>query len=120
MGVIKIHNMVFFGYHGTTAAEKELAKRYSVDLEIEYDTAKVADSDKLDKNVVDYELVYNEIAEFFSKKRFHLTETVAERLADLLFDKHPMANNLAVKVRKNHPPFPGIIEWVEVEVERKR
>ncbi len=80
----------------------------------------MAARDKLDDNVVDYELVYTEIAEFFGKKRFQLTETVAERLADLLFDKHPMAKNLTVKVRKNHPPFPGIIEWVEVEVERKR
>ncbi len=120
MGTIKMHNMNFFGYHGLTPAEKELAKRYSVDVEIEYDTATPAQKDKLDATVVDYEKVYWEIDEFFRKNRFHLTETVAERLADLLFASHKMANRLVVKVRKNHPPFPGFLEWVEVEVERKR
>jgi len=115
-----MHNMDFFGYHGITAAEKELAKRYSVDVEVEYDTNKVAQKDKLDKDVVNYELVYGEINEFFLNNKFHLTETVAERLADLLFQLHPMAQRLIVKVRKNHPPFPGLIEWVEVETVRER
>ena len=120
MGIIRLHNMDFFGYHGISEAEKELAKRYSVDVEIEYDTARVAANDRLDDNVVNYELVYREIHDFFQNNKFHLTETVAERLADLIFEKHPMAKRLTVRVRKNHPPFPGFIEWVEVETTRKR
>ncbi|MCD6596003.1 dihydroneopterin aldolase [bacterium] len=120
MGIIKMHNMDFFGYHGITAAEKQLAKRYSVDVEMEYNTERVAKFDKLDENVVNYELVYREISNFFLNNKFQLTETVAERLADLLFDNHKMANKLTIKVRKNHPPFPGFMEWVEVEVVRER
>ncbi len=120
MGIIRMHNMSFFGYHGLTAAEKELAKRYSVDVEIEYDTKRAAEHDKLDDTVVNYETVYWEIEEFFRDNRFHLTETVAERLADALFDSQKMAKRLLVRVRKNHPPFPGFMEWVEVEVRRER
>jgi len=120
MGIIRMHNMDFFGYHGITAAEKQLAKRYSVDVEIEYDTAQVAKLDKLDENVVNYESLYMEIGDFFLKNKFHLTETVAERLATLLFDKYKMAKKLVVRVRKNHPPFPGFMEWVEVEVVKER
>ncbi len=120
MGIIRMHNMSFFGYHGLTPAEKELAKRYSVDVEIEYDTATPAKRDKLDETVVNYETLYWTVEKFFQKNRFHLTETVAERLADLLFERFPMAQRLVVKVRKNHPPFPGFMEWVEVETERRR
>ena len=120
MGIIRMRNMSFFGYHGLTSAEKELAKRYSVDVEIEYDTASAAKHDKLDDSVVNYETIYWEIEKFFRKNRFHLTETVAERLADALFENQPMAKKLVVRVRKNHPPFPGFLESVEVEVERNR
>jgi len=120
LGIIRLHNMDFFGYHGVSEAEKELAKRYSVDVEIEYDTHRAAQDDKLNENVVNYEQVYREIYKFFQQNKFHLTETVAERLADLLFEQHPMARRLTVRVRKNHPPFPGFIEWVEVETTRVR
>ena len=120
MGTIKMRNMNFFGYHGLTSAEKEMAKRYSVDVDIDYDTTAAAAHDKLDDSVVDYEKIYWEIEKFFKGNRFHLTETVAERLADLLFSGQPMAKKLVVRVRKNHPPFPGFMEWVEVEVERNR
>ena len=119
MGIIRMHNMLFFGYHGTSKAEKELAKRYSVDVEIEYDTSKAAATDKL-SDAINYETIYWLIARFFDENRFHLTETVAERLADLIMKETPMARHLVVKVRKNHPPFPGFLEWVEVECERKR
>ena len=120
MGVIRMHNMNFFGYHGLTPAEKELAKRYSVDVEIDYDTETPAKHDKLDNTVVDYEKLYWLIEQFFLNNKFHLTETVAERLADKLFETQTMAKKLLVRVRKNHPPFPGFMEWVEVEVKRER
>lgn len=120
MGTIKMRNMSFFGYHGLTSAEKEMAKRYSVDVDIEYDTATAAANDRLNNSVVNYETIYWTIEKFFHDNRFHLTETVAERLADLLFANQPMAKKLVVRVRKNHPPFPGFMEWVEVETERNR
>ena len=120
MGIIRLHNMSFFGYHGLSPAEKELAKRYSVDVEVDYDTHTPAKRDKLDDKVVDYEKVYWQLEKFFLENRFHLTETVAERIADTLFENIPMAKKLTVRVRKNHPPFPGFLEWVEVEVVRTR
>ncbi len=119
MGIIRMHNMNFFGYHGISSAEKEMAKRYSVDVEIDYDTQKAATSDKL-SYAVNYETVYWEILKFFQNNQFHLTETVAERIADILFERITIAKRLVVKVRKNHPPFPGFMEWVEVESERIR
>ncbi len=112
--------MEFFGYHGTSAAEKQLAKRYSVDVEFEYDITEIARADRLDDKVVDYERVYYDIADFFATTKLQLTETIAERLANLLFTRYLMTNTLRVKVRKHHPPFPGNIEWVEVETVRQK
>ena len=39
MDVIRLENMVFYGYHGVTAAEKETGRRYEVDCELETDLA---------------------------------------------------------------------------------
>lgn len=110
--------MTFFGYHGISQAEKELAKRYSIDVEMVYDTKSVAESDKLELTI-DYEKLYSDVEKFVVQNKFHLTETLAERLANLIWEKYNV-EQLLVRVRKNNPLFPGHLDYVEVEVERRR
>ncbi len=116
MGIIRIHNMSFYGYHGVTKAEKEVGKRFTVDIEMVADTRHAADTDNL-RDAVNYEEVYRVVGDFIAKNTFHLTETVAEGIADLL-DGAFAQSGLRVKVRKNNPPFPGQLDYVEVEVTR--
>lgn len=110
--------MSFYGYHGVTPAEKEVGKRFTVDIEMAVDTRTAADTDSLE-NAVDYEAVYRAVEEFVSKNTFHLTETVAEGVAELI-EKRFNQSGVRVRVRKNNPPFPGHLDFVEVEVTRGR
>ncbi|HHS50115.1 MAG TPA: dihydroneopterin aldolase [candidate division Zixibacteria bacterium] len=116
MGIIRIHNMAFYGYHGVTPAEKEIGKRFTVDVELSVDTHKAAETDNLDYTV-DYEEVFRVVSDFITKNTFHLTETVAEGIADEL-EKAFRQDGVKVRVRKNNPPFPGHLDYIEVEVTR--
>jgi dihydroneopterin aldolase len=108
--------MSFYGYHGVSAAEKEVGKRFTVDVELNIDTAKAAKSDNL-ADTVNYEKVYETVGECVTGNSFHLTETIAERIAERLFTEFA-PRGVRVKVRKNNPPFPGALEYIEIETSR--
>jgi len=116
MGIIRIHNMSFYGYHGVSDAEKEVGKRFAVDLEMVFDTLTAARSDHL-ADTINYEVVYKLVGDYITENTFHLTETVSEGIADLLFEKFNL-EGLRVKVRKNTPPFPGHLDYIEIETTR--
>ena len=81
MDVIRLKNMVFYGYHGVTAAEKETGRRFEVDCELEADLAPPGESDSL-KDTVDYEAVYQKIRGIVEGKAFSLVESLAVSLAN--------------------------------------
>ena len=111
-------NMAFYGYHGTSAAEKETGRRFEVDCEITTDIKKAAVTDSLEKTI-DYTRVYIIIEDILRNNRFNLIETLAERLADAVFESFDI-KALKIRVRKKIPPVPGNIDCLEVETERKR
>ena len=46
-----LKNMVFYGYHGAFAAEKELGQRFEVDVELHLDFKSAAAADDLELSV---------------------------------------------------------------------
>jgi len=118
MGIIRIHNMSFYGYHGVSKAEKEVGKRFTVDVEMVIDTTRAASSDNLN-DTINYEEVYRVVGEHVTKNTFHLTETLAEGIADLVYEAFTPIG-LKVRVRKNTPPFPGHLDYIEIETSRGR
>ena len=108
--------MSFYGYHGVSQAEKEVGKRFTVDVEMLVDTAAAAASDNLE-DTINYEEVYRVVGEHITGNTFHLTETLAEGIADLVFDVFS-PEGLLVRVRKNTPPFPGHLDFIEIETIR--
>jgi len=108
--------MSFYGYHGVSPAEKEIGKRFTVDVDMVFDTRRAAKSDNL-ADTINYEDVYQIVGDYITGNTFHLTETVAEGIADLVFERfEPEA--LIVRVRKNTPPFPGHLDYIEIETKR--
>lgn len=113
MAFIRLMNMIFYGYHGVAAAEKETGRRYEVDCEIETDITKAARSDHLD-DAVNYLSIYKTVEEFLENHRYNLLETLAERLREEI-KKKTGASRVTLRVRKRIPPVPGNIDYVEVE-----
>ena len=115
---IRLTNMSFYGYHGNSAAEKETGRRFEVDCEFVVDIGRAAETDSLSKTV-DYTRVYSMIEDILKNNKFNLIETLADRMADAVFDNFDI-DKLKIKVRKMTPPIPGNIDFFEIETERSR
>jgi dihydroneopterin aldolase len=116
MGVIRLHNMTFYGYHGISAAERQTGRRFEVDVELAVDMDRAAASDKL-QDTVNYTEVYRTVEELVAQNRFSLLETIAVRLADEILRKFK-PKEVTVRVRKKIPPVPGNLDHIEVEITR--
>lgn len=118
LATIRLINMSFYGYHGNSAAEKETGRRFEVDCELAVDISRAAETDSLSKTV-DYTKVYKMIEDILKNNKFNLIETLADRMADAVFDNFDI-EKLKIKVRKMTPPIPGNIDYFEIETERSR
>ena len=118
MDIIRLKNMQFYGFHGVSESEKHLGGRFEVDLEMELPLKKSCDSDDLN-DTVDYEKIYKIVDSCIKKDKFYLIEALANSIAVDVLDIFPI-NSLLVRVRKPHAPVKGVLDTVEVELERKK
>ncbi len=118
MDVIRLNEMVFYGYHGVSAAEKETGRRYEVDCELETDLAPPGETDSL-KDTVDYVAVFEKIREIVEGKAFSLIESLATHIAKVILDEFPVFR-VTIRVRKVVPPIAGNIDNIEIEVTRRQ
>ncbi|MFH2036702.1 MAG: dihydroneopterin aldolase [Candidatus Zixiibacteriota bacterium] len=116
MDVIRLENMVFYGYHGVSAAEKETGRRFEVDCELETDLAPPGETDLL-KDTVDYVAVYQKIKEVVEGKAYALLESLATHLAKMILEEFDVFR-VTLRVRKIIPPIAGNIDHIEIEVTR--
>ncbi|ADL13287.1 dihydroneopterin aldolase [Acetohalobium arabaticum] len=114
---IRLEGLEFYGYHGALAEEKELGQRFIVDLELEIDLQEAGMTDRLDQTI-NYAEVYQKVKEIVEGDSYDLIEAVAEKIADSLLRDYSILEGIAVRVKKPEVPIPGVLDWVEVEIER--
>lgn len=115
---VALENIRLYGYHGASANERELGQRFEIDVEITADLSEAVASDSMAKTV-NYERVYRLVESEVVKEKYHLLETMADKIArDLLaqFD----AEEVVVRIRKPSVPIAGAIDHVEVEVSHRK
>lgn len=115
---IILHNMIFRGYHGTLAAERELGQRYEVDVELQLDLRRAIASDSL-QDTVDYSRAYAIAQEEVEGRQFQLLEALAGSIAERILAELQITAVL-VRVRKPQVPLPGVLAYSGVEIERRR
>ena len=118
MDVIRLKNMVFYGYHGVSDSERSLGGNFEIDFELFFPLGKPGKSDKL-KDTIDYESVYQTICTCTTSKKYHLIEALGENITRTIFKKFKVSH-LKLRVRKPSAPIQGILDTVEIEIERKR
>ncbi len=118
MGILRLKNMAFFGYHGVCPEERELGQRFEVDVEMAYEMARAAASDRVG-DAINYQTVYEAVEAVVTGEAVHLLEVLASRIADTVMERFP-AQRAVVRVRKMHPPIPGFTGCAEVEVVGER
>lgn len=115
---IRIHNMIFYGYHGVSTAEKEMGQRFALDLAMYTDLREAGRKDDL-KYTVDYAEVYRYVKQLMEERRFNLLEALAEAIAELVLLRFPV-QRVGVSIRKPSAPVVGIFDYIEVSIERER
>ncbi|NLN30663.1 MAG: dihydroneopterin aldolase [Bacteroidales bacterium] len=116
MGLIQIEGMEFYAFHGHFREEQIVGSRFLVDLTIEADLEKPAESDNL-RDAVNYQQAYKLIRIQMDQKS-HLLENIASRILDALYSEMTGIRKATVKVSKMNPPVGGRVNCVSIVMER--
>ena len=118
MGVIRLKNMQFYGFHGVSESEKHLGGRFEVDVEMHLSLKDSCESDDLN-DTINYEVIYKTVDSCIRKDKFYLIDALANSIAKESLNAHPV-DSLMVRVRKPHAPVKGVLDTIEVEIERNK
>ena len=117
---ILLEGMIFYGRHGTLSAERELGQRFIVDIELRCNLRPAGLSDDLAKTV-DYGEVHRQAREIAEGPPAGLTETVAERIAAAVLERHTLVEAVRVKVTKPNVRLgQTVLAGSAVEIVRRR
>jgi 7,8-dihydroneopterin aldolase/epimerase/oxygenase len=116
MGLIQIEGMEFYAFHGHYREEQIVGNKFIVDLTIETEMARPAESDNL-KDAVNYQKAY-EIIKLQMEKKSHLLENIAGRIIDSVYAEMEGIKKLTVRVSKMNPPVGGKTNSVSVVMSR--
>lgn len=116
MDAIRLIGMEFYAYHGVFESERELGQRFEVDVELYLDLGRGASSDDLELTL-NYVEVYTLVKEIVEEREFDLIEALAGEIAAQILSGFDV-ETVVVRVRKPHVGLGGLLQAVEVEVER--
>lgn len=117
MGLIKIEGMEFYAFHGHYKEEQIVGNRFLVDLEIETDMSKPAESDSLE-DAVNYQVAYRLVKEAMKQHKSNLLENIGKRILDSIYLELDGIDAVTVTIRKMNPPMGGPIKNVSVRMTR--
>lgn len=116
MDRILIPGLRELGVHGVLPEERQRPQPFEVDLELHVDVSKAGETDDLD-DTVDYSAVCEAVSRVVSSESFLLLERLATRIAEVC-KADARVEQVAVEVRKLHPPVRAQVRHVAVRVER--
>jgi dihydroneopterin aldolase len=115
---VLMRGLAFYGYHGVLVEETKLGQRFIIDIEMAVDTRAAGKSDDLTKTV-NYVAVHADVRKIVEGPPVKLIETVAQRIAEKILGGYAV-DAVRVRVRKPDAPIPAALEYVGVEIVRKR
>jgi len=118
MDKITLHNMKFHGYHGCEEFEKQYGQVFEVDLDIMVDAKKAGQTDCLTDSV-NYVAIFESAKQVLQQERYNLLERVAQRVAEQVLQEMGV-HSVVVRIRKPAVPLKGVLDWVQIEIQRER
>ncbi len=107
MGLITLHRMEFFAYHGCNPEERIIGNYFYVDVSVEADLSKAMETDDL-RYTVNYQNIYD-IVKREMLAPSNLLEHVAGRIAKALRKEISVLEKVTVSVAKKNPPLGGVV-----------
>ena len=118
MGIIRLKNMTFYGYHGVYDFEKEKGTDFEIDLELFTPLLMSSKSDNIEDRI-NYEDIYELVKKAFGSKSYFLLEKLADSISMSIFKEHKI-DKLIIRVRKINAPLNGKLDSVEIELKREK
>jgi dihydroneopterin aldolase len=109
---------LFEGFHGVYEEERREGRRFRVDLEVTLGQGRLSGADQLE-TTVDYRGLAQAVLDVAQGPSHHLIETLAEDMAALILERHPVAE-VSLTLRKFADGVPGEPECVGVSIHRTR
>jgi 7,8-dihydroneopterin aldolase/epimerase/oxygenase len=119
LGLIRIHNAVFYAYHGVLTDEQNLGGKFEVDVDMQCDISRGANTDHL-ADTVNYERVYDCIRKLVLEEKHFLLESLTGSIVKGILNNFSKVHSVTVRVRKPGAPVKGVIDYVEVELTETR
>lgn len=119
LDIIKLHNAVFYAYHGALTDEKNLGGKFEIDVELHCELSKAKKTDSLSETV-NYEKVYSLMKNVVTEKKYNLIEALAHSISIGILEKFPNVIKTIVRVRKPGAPVHGVVDTIEVQIETER
>jgi 7,8-dihydroneopterin aldolase/epimerase/oxygenase len=116
---IRVRGIEFYGYHGVSAAEREVGHRYVVDVDLEADLLEAGKSDDLCQTL-DYAEAIALVLQIGQGDAVLLMERLAQQIAEALLERFPPARSVRVAVSKRLPPVNAVALSAGVEITRTR
>jgi len=101
---------------GVTQEERQRPQECLVDVELERDLSRAAQTDDL-HDTLDYSSVFDLIQRVSREREYALLERFAGRLEEEL-RADPASKSLRIRVRKPHPPLDGSVDYAGIEIHR--
>lgn len=118
MAKIFLEGIEVYSFHGYSKEERKIGGKYRVDIVLDIDTAAAELSDKL-KDTINYERVFN-LVHLHMKEPSRLLEHLGRKVMDAIVAEFPVIDSMTLTIAKLHPPLPGIMKSVAVELHYRK
>ncbi len=118
MGRIILEGIEVYSFHGYSKEERKIGGKYRIDLWIDLNTSDAEHSDRL-KDTVNYEKIFM-IVQSQMGQQSKLLEHLGRKILDAISSEFPEIESMKMRISKLHPPIPGIMKSVGVELEHKK
>jgi dihydroneopterin aldolase len=115
MNTIQVHGIRSYAYHGCLKEETKIGGNYIIDIDVNYNFKQSVSHDDLNETIDYVEIKEIVISEMNIPSK--LIETVAYRILQSIYKKHPSIDKCKVVLKKINPPIDGDINYVSVIVE---
>ncbi len=115
---ITLKGMKFFSHSGLYPFEREVGQPIDVDVTCFMDLREAGEEDSLELTL-DYLEIYRNVASVVEKGSHNLIEALANEIAVSLLGFEPVGK-VAVRCRKPKVRLSGLLDYVEVSIERSK
>lgn len=115
-GKILLEDIEIYAYHGVLPEENKIGTTYIINIEVETDLWKAAESDDLNDTISYADI--NEIIHQEMAIPSQLLEHVANRIIKRIENEFKTINKVKIKITKKNPPMRGLMYGASIVLEK--